>query len=284
LVRTIEPYSNATYRLSNNRFNFAIVVEKKGELYQGSDFMTCREIFTSTVGKILNWQDSIYNKEILEGTKLEDLQLLIVHNGAGIYGGGKFNQAIVGLNSMEDFAGFEGRSTVERVYHPTQSINKILSNAWLVKSPVEWYNSPQMLSILLWFIRLIYFNNIKSLTSFDRVEKIICGLYEKHTKGLMKYNHEFSADVHEECELFRYTLRTVLTNHAMLFSDESTGYKMGKKYEYFYKYCGARMYLNKLIDYLPKKSSRKARFNVAVTSIKNGQVKISDIMKDLYKD
>ena len=280
-MEIIHPYSGPTYKMSTERFNYALVVERDGKFIQYTDYFTCRELLSHIIGNIFFQTGTGFDRK-LGKVDLKELKLLIVDTGATLGKYKRMKQIQSGINAMEDMAGFIKRSVVKKVYHTTQSSNRFMTGAWLIDGTDEWYDNPQMLSILSWFIRLAYFNGKSDFRTFEDVKGLIVRLHHENTLTRRK-DYPHVADITIDCEYMWYSLRTFLVNHRILFGLPKKSYAAIEKCSRFYAYCGIRVFFQTLTGYLRYKASKEMLFNVAVYSIVAGQLKVDDVTKNMYK-
>ena len=279
----VTPFKKDIYILPDRTCNYAVVVEKDNILWQCSDIIYCRELFCKMVGLITNNFGHGYKSEF-GNTKPEDIKIMFARKTNSPLDYRRMKQIQAGIRILDDIAGFEKLCVIKKAYHKHYSSNKIVTNIWLIELDKGWIDSPQMLSIITWFLRFNFnYRNI-SLNSFEEMEESLQKIYSNYVDGKVKMAGN---DLSQDCAMIAFSLKIILENHTVLFDDKITGYKKLTNYmSDFYENCGIRAFLNRLGFYTSKVGGMKEeqeQLLKIVESLKSGETKLKDITKGLYK-
>lgn len=208
MVEISNPYATS-YSYNKNMVHFAFVND---EYFVVTDFNTCREM-------INHFMYQKVNKLTEDTPTLNSINTYKLRFIVGVLSDGyleKMTKAIHGLNILGEAAKFVGEIEIKGAkcagFMPLNGNPR----AYLLTGPVDWINNPEILSFMLWYIRMHINYDLES-GSLDEIVSSLTKLKSLEEKGALVVNGVYSDDIRDSFSEMLWVIPTLFIWHDYIF-------------------------------------------------------------------
>lgn len=208
MVEISNPYATS-YSYSKNMVHFAFVNDEYSLV---TDFHTCREMINHFLYQKVNKLTK--DAPTLDSINTEKLRLIV-----GVLSEGsleKMTKAIQGLNILGEAAKFVGEIEIDSAKCAGFAPLNGNPRAYLLTGPVEWINNPEILSFMLWYIRMHINYDLES-GSLDEIVSSLTKLKGFDEKGTLVVNGHYSDDIRDSFSEMLWAIPTLFLWHDYIF-------------------------------------------------------------------